>query len=122
MCNTGNHAKNLEDLNAKIKHLDCSNIRLEAYTRRENLKLFNVPEGRCESTSAEDQLKKVMRDNLKIPEEVIEQIRFEHVHRIPTKKNTSQGQNSKPRPIIAKFSFSQNKEYVRSFVKNLKKH
>ena len=114
------HAKNLEDLNAKIKHLECRNIKLEAYTRRENLKVFNVPEGRGESTSAEDQLKKVMRDKLKIPEEDIEQIRFERVHRIPTKKNTSQGQNSKPRPIIAKFSFFQDKEYVWSFVRNLK--
>ena len=114
------HAKNLEDLSAKIKHLECRNIKLEAYTRRENLKVFNIPEGRGESTSAEDQLKKVMRDKLKIPEEDIEQIRFERVHRIPTKKNNSQGQNSKPRPIIAKFSFFQDKEYVWSFVKNLK--
>ena len=87
---------------------------------RENLKVFNVPEGRGESTSGEDQLKKVMRDKLKIPEEDIEQIHFERVHRIPTKKNTSQGQNSKPRPIIAKFSFFQDKEFVWSFVKNLK--
>ncbi|CAH3170416.1 unnamed protein product [Porites lobata] len=56
------YAKNLEDLSAKIKHLECRNIKLEAYTRRENLKVFNIPEGRGESTSAEDQLKKVMRD------------------------------------------------------------
>ena len=60
-----------------------------------------------------------MRDKLKIPEEDIEQIRFERVHRIPT-KNTSQGQNSKPKPIIAKFSFFQDNEYVWSFGKNLK--
>ena len=44
--------------------------------------MFNVPKGRGESTSAEDQLKKVMRDKLKIPEEDIEQIRFERVHNI----------------------------------------
>ena len=62
--------------------------------------MFNVPEGRGESTSAEDQ---VMRDKLKNPKEDIEQIRPERVHRIPTKKKTSQGQNSKARPIIAKF-------------------
>ena len=29
------HAKNLEDLSAKIKHLESRNIKLEAYTRRE---------------------------------------------------------------------------------------
>ena len=87
------HAKNLEDLDARTNHLECRNIRLEAYTRCENLKVFNVPEGRGESTSAEDQLKKVMRDKLKIPEEDIEQIRFERVHtfllrRIPVKDRT----------------------------------
>ena len=78
------HAKNLEDLNAKIKHLECRNIKLEAYTRPDNLKVFNVPEGRGGSTSAEDQFKKVMRDKLKIPEEDIKQIRFKRVHRLPT--------------------------------------
>ena len=61
-----------------------------------------------------------MRDKLKIPEKDIEEIRFEHVHRIPARKNTSHGQDVKPRPIIAKFSFFQDKEYVWSFVKNLK--
>ena len=86
------HAKNLEDLNAKIsKHLECRRIRLEAYTRRENLKVFNVPERRGESISAEDQLKKVMRDKLTIPEEDLEQIHLERVHCTPTKKSTSQG-------------------------------
>ena len=53
-----NSSSTLEDLSAKIKHLECCNIKLEAYTRRENLKVFKDPEGRGESTSAEDQLKK----------------------------------------------------------------
>ena len=77
--------------------------------------MFNVPEGKGESTSAEDQLRKVMRDKLKIPEEDIEEIRFERVHRIPARKNTSHGQDVKPRPIIAKFSFFQDKEKHKHF-------
>ena len=52
---------------------------------------------------------------MKIPEEDVESIRFEGVHRIVKRKPSS-----KPRPIIAKFSFYQDKEFVWSFVKNLK--
>ena len=37
-----------------------------------------------------------MRDKPNISEEDIQQIPLERVHCIPTKKNTSQGQNSKP--------------------------
>ena len=52
---------------------------------------------------------------MKIPEEDVESIRFERVFRIVTRKPSS-----KPIPIIAKFSFYQDKEFVWSFVKNLK--
>ena len=54
---------------------------------------------------------------MKIPEEDVhvESIRFERMHQIVTRKPSS-----KPRPIIAKFSFYQDKEFVWSFVKNLK--
>ena len=40
------------------------------------------------------------------------------VHRLPTRRNSQT--RTKPRPIIAKFSFYQDKEYVMSKVKNLK--
>ena len=50
-----------------------------------------------------------------IPEEDVKSIHFDRVHRIASRKPSS-----KPRPIIAKFSFYQDKEFVWSFVKNLK--
>ena len=57
----------------------------------------------------------MLRDKMKIPEDV-ESIHFERaVHRIASSKPSS-----KLRPIIAKFSFYQDKEFVWSFVKNLK--
>ena len=48
-------------------------------------------------------------------------IRSERVHRIPTTKS-KQGSQHSPRPIIVRFSHyhDQDKEHVRSFVKNLK--
>ena len=46
------------------------------------------------------------------------EIRFERVYRLPTRRNSQT--RTKPRPIIAKFSFYQDKEYVMSKVKNLK--
>ena len=51
---------------------------------------------------------------MKIPEEDVESIHFERVHRIVARKPSS-----KPRPIIVKFSFYQDKEFMWSFVKRL---
>ena len=54
---------------------------------------------------------------MKIPQDEVENIRFERVHRIPSRRDRSR---SKPRQIIAKFSFYQDKDYIWSFVKNLR--
>ena len=50
--------------------------------------------------------------------EDINEIRLERVHRPPTRQNSHT--RTKPRPIIAKFSFYQDREYVMLKVKNLK--
>ena len=44
--------------------------------------------------------------------------RFERVHRMTTGQDRVN--STKPRGIIVKFSFYSDKEYVRSFVRNLK--
>ena len=59
-------------------------------------------------------LKKFLNENLKTPQNDVDIIRFERVHWLPTR------QSNKPRPIIARFSFFQDKEFVWSFIKNLK--
>ena len=46
------------------------------------------------------------------------EIRFERVYRLPTRHKSQT--RTKPRPIIAKFSFYQDKKYVMSKVKKLK--
>ena len=93
------------------------NIKLEAYTRRENLKLFNMEEKEDENVGMEEIARKTLVEKMSIPKKDVERIRFERVHRMRSRKGSSQ-----PRPVIAKFSdcFYQNKEYIWSFVKNLK--
>ncbi|CAH3120873.1 unnamed protein product [Porites lobata] len=93
------------------------NIKLEAYTRRENVRIFNVGEEEDENT--EELVRSVFVANLKIPADKVNDIRFERVHRIST-DNSSLRAPSYPKPIIARFSHYQDKEYVRSFYKNLK--
>lgn len=106
-------AKDLNSLEEEVLSLKRRNIKLEAYTRRENLKFFNIEEN--ENAGIEETVRKTLVEKMKIPEKDVKNIRFERIHRLPTKKTSS-----KPRPVIAKFSFYKDKEFVWSFVKNLK--
>ena len=57
----------------------------------------------------------VLTEKMKIPSDSVDDIRFEWVHRMTTRVNST-----KPRGIIVKFGFYQDKENVWSFVRNLK--
>ena len=83
------------------------NIKLEAYTRREHVRIFNVEEKYDENT--EKLVRDIFVTNLKIPEEEVKDIRFEPVHRIAI-DNSRQRAQSRPKPIIARFSHYQNKK------------
>ena len=102
----------LTSLKEELNFWKRRSIRLESYSRRENIKIFNVQETADENT--EFVVKKFLNENLKIPQNDVDGIRFERVHRLPTR------QSNKPRPIIARFSFFKDKEFVWSFIKNLK--
>ena len=100
-------------------NLKRRNIKLEAYSRRENIKIFGIEDERGESNTRTEELVRIMmREKMNIPEEDVEGFHFERVHRIPTRQDIAR--SSKPRPIIAKFSYYKDKEYMWSFVKNLK--
>jgi len=60
-----------------------------------------------------------MCTKLKIPPKDVEEINFDRVHRIST--DTRDGRNSEPRPIIVKLSPYQDKNFIKSFIKNLPK-
>ena len=45
MCSqTANGTDEIRNLNMEIQQLKCRNIKLEAYTRRESIKIYNLPE------------------------------------------------------------------------------
>ena len=76
------------------------NIKLEACTRRENVRIFSVDEEENENT--EELVRSVFVANLKFPADKVNDIRFERVHRIST-NNSSLRVPSYPKPIIARF-------------------
>ena len=113
--NMDKNAEDFRSLEKEVLMLKRRNIRLEAYTRGESIKIFNMKEDEAAlDVSTESLVRDMLRDKMKIPEDV-ESIRFKRVHRIASRKPSS-----KPKLIIAKFSFYQDKEFVWSFVKNLK--
>ena len=109
----------MQSLNMEIQQLKCRNIKLEAYTRRESIKIYNLQEIEGETPGdTEDLVRSMMEEKMKISSQDINDIRFERVHRLPTRRNPRRSTNT--RPVIAKFSFYQDKEFVLSKVKNLK--
>ena len=76
-----------------------------------------IPEKEDETASkSESILRNVMEVRLKLNKEDANGISFERVRRVG-KPSTSEG---KPRPIIAKFTFHRDKEFVLSKAKNLR--
>ena len=107
-------------INSELKELQRRHIKLECHSRRGKLNFFGVKEGERESNSdTETILRDFMRTKLKIPPEDVKEIHFDRVHRIST--HIRDGRNSGPRPIIVKLSTYQDKNFIKSFIKNLSK-
>ena len=95
--NMEKNAEEFHSLEKEVLMLKRRNIKLEAYTRRESLKLFNVKEDEAaRDVSTESLVRDMLQNQMKISEEDVESIRFERVYGIVTRKPSS-----KPRPIIA---------------------
>ena len=110
------HIEDIESLDTDIETLKRRNIKLEAYTRCENVRIFNVKEQVDENT--EVVVRNLLVTVMQIPLEKVKNIRFERVHRIP-RKTQNQRPPNRPRPVIARFSHYQDKEFIQSFYKNL---
>jgi len=112
-------SRELNDLKEEVEILKRRNIKLEAYTRRENLKIFGIKESAGETNEkTEELIRSMLIEKMKIPSDCVDKIRFERVHRMTTQQDKVN--STKPRGIMVKFSFYQGKEYVWSFVRNLK--
>jgi len=111
---------NQERINKELKELQRRHIKLKCHSRRGNLKFFGVKEGERESNSdTETTLREFMRTKLKIPPNDVKEIHFDRVHRISM--HTRDGRNSGSHPIIVKLSAYQDKNFIKSFIKNLPK-
>ena len=119
MCSqTASGTAEMQNHNMEIQQLKCRNIRLEAYTRRESIKIYNLQEIEGETPRDTEKLVcSMMEEKMKNSRVDMNEIRFERVHRLPTRHNP---RSMNTRPVIAKFSFYQNKEFIWSKVKNLK--
>ena len=104
---------------AKVDELERRLIKQECHNRRNNIKFFGIQDDDHESPKdTERKLRQFLQKEMKIPSGELEDIEFERVHRIPTRPKEDKGQ---PRPIIAKVSFFQDKEFIKSCIKNLPK-
>ena len=104
-------ANEVQALKDKLKEEKQRNIRLEQYTRRENLRLLNVPEREHEKT--EEHFIEVLKEMGVYNEN----FRFHDVHRVPCERHiirNSGGQRDQvsPRLIIARFVVGKERDLV----------
>ena len=82
-------------LNHQMDEIISKNLYLEAYSRRENIKFFNIPEAREEDT--EEVLRSFMERDLGYRNG--RSVEIQRVNRLSNRRNS----NTAPRPIIARF-------------------
>ena len=81
------------------------------------MKIFNVQEVLEEDT--EDLVRNIFISRMQISTKDVNAICFERVHKIPT-KSSCQRSLDRLRPIIVRFSHFQHKQFVKTFLRNLK--
>jgi len=105
----------VKSLTKQVEEERQRSVKLERHSRRNNLNFFNIPEEKDESfPSSENVLRRFMETKLKVSKKDSKEISLERVHRI----RKSNSNNSKPRPLIAKFTFHKDKEFVLGQAKN----
>ena len=110
----------LQHVQQDLQMQTIRNIKIEAQSRRSNIKFFGVREAEAESIPHETEkiVKLVLVNELKMPKEDVANLKFERVHRMPTKRSAKPPTN-RPRPIIAKLSFYKDKGHIFKQVKNI---
>ncbi|KAL0201993.1 hypothetical protein M9458_000011, partial [Cirrhinus mrigala] len=79
----------------------------QARSMRDNLVFSGIPESAEEDAKAT--VKSFIKTYLKLPEETVENICFERVHRLGAKKPGG----PRPRPVVAKFGYFKQKEQLK---------
>lgn len=101
----GKLAATQQKLEEKIKELDNKLLLLEKHDRKYNLLFYGVPEEQNENVV--DTVRELFKNDLEIDEDRVNSMYFISGHRIPSE---SQG----PKPIILRFSSSEDKDLVLS--------
>ena len=88
-------------------------VDLQARSMRDNLLFFNMPENDKENTT--EMIHDLLENKIGI-EDARNKVKIDRSHRVGCRRVG----NNKPRPIVVKFNFHQDREYVRMNAKNLK--
>ncbi|KAL0151785.1 hypothetical protein M9458_052936, partial [Cirrhinus mrigala] len=99
--------ENVTHLNEENKKIKETVIDLQARSMRDNLVFSGIPESAEEDTEAT--VKSFIKTYLKLPEDTVENICFERVHRLGPKKPGT----PRPRAIVAKFGYFKQKEQLK---------
>jgi len=108
----------VKSLTKQVNEEKLRSVKLESQSRRNScMNFFNIPEEKDESFQiSEKVLRRFVEVELKLSKKVLKEISFERVHRI----GKSNSNDSKPRSLIAKFTFHKDKEFVLAQAKNLR--
>ncbi len=88
-------------------------VDLQARSMQDNLLFFNMPENDKENTT--EMIHDLLENKIGI-EDARSKVKIDRSHRVGCRRVG----NNKPRPIVVKFNFHQDREYVRMNAKNLK--
>jgi len=119
-CKQGAANTSSERIESKLKELHRHHVKLECHSRRGNMNFFVIKE-RVNKTNNDTELalRDFMRTKLKFLPANEENIHFDRVHRITSRRSQSNDRNLQPRPIIVKLTHFQDKFFIMSFIKNL---
>ncbi|KAK3739167.1 hypothetical protein QZH41_007996 [Actinostola sp. cb2023] len=109
--------KDVEQLSSDLARENSRSIKLEGHSRRNNLRFYNIPETPNETyQDAENTLRSFIDKELQGGPIMACKISLERVHRVGPEVNLL----TKPRALIAKFTFFKEKEQVRKMASHLK--
>ena len=109
-----------ECIECELKELHRPHVKLECHSRRGNMKLLEIKERENETNNdTELALREFIRTKLKTLPVDEENIHFDRVHRVTSRRSQSNGRSLQPRPIIVRLTEFQDKFFIKSIIKNL---
>ena len=109
-----------ERFEREFKESHRRHVKLECHSRRGNMKFFGIKEHDNETNSdTELVLRKFIHTKLKITPVDEENIHFDRVHRITSRRSQANLRSPKSRPIIVRLTNFQDEPFIKSFIKNL---